>query len=134
MLSHFSQVWLFVTLWTVACQTPLSMGFSRQEYWNGCHAFLRGFFQPKDQIYHSYIFCTGGGFFTTVASWEAQPSIQAHLINSFQVDFSTLFLWWWQSLNMTFGNIFFPVVVVLKHRWENVPWGKPSLTVFIKRE
>ena len=24
-----------VTLWTVACQAPLSMGFSRQEYWNG---------------------------------------------------------------------------------------------------
>ena len=23
------------TPWTVACQTPLSMGFSRQEYWNG---------------------------------------------------------------------------------------------------
>ena len=28
-------VWLFVTLWTVACQPPLSMGFPRQEYWNG---------------------------------------------------------------------------------------------------
>ena len=26
---------LFVTPWTVACQSPLSMGFSRQEYWNG---------------------------------------------------------------------------------------------------
>ena len=26
---------LFVTLWTVACQAPLSMGFSRQEYWGG---------------------------------------------------------------------------------------------------
>ena len=25
----------FATLWTVACQVPLSMGFSRQEYWNG---------------------------------------------------------------------------------------------------
>ena len=25
----------FVTLWTVARQAPLSMGFSRQEYWNG---------------------------------------------------------------------------------------------------
>ena len=24
-----------VTLWTVACQGPLSMGFSRQEYWSG---------------------------------------------------------------------------------------------------
>ena len=34
MLSHFSHVRLFVTLWTVACQAPLSMGFSRQEYWN----------------------------------------------------------------------------------------------------
>ena len=26
---------LFVTLWTVVCQASLSMGFSRQEYWNG---------------------------------------------------------------------------------------------------
>ena len=26
---------LFVTLWIVACQDPLSTGFSRQEYWNG---------------------------------------------------------------------------------------------------
>ena len=25
----------FATLWTVACQAPLSMGFSRQGYWNG---------------------------------------------------------------------------------------------------
>ena len=35
MLSHFSCVWLFVTPWTVACQSSLSMGFSRQEYWSG---------------------------------------------------------------------------------------------------
>ena len=34
-LSCFSRVWLFATLWTVACQAPLSMGFSRQEYWSG---------------------------------------------------------------------------------------------------
>ena len=30
-----SGVQLFVTLWTVACQAPLSMEFFRQEYWNG---------------------------------------------------------------------------------------------------
>ena len=30
-----SHVWLSVTLWTIACQAPLSMGFSRQEYWSG---------------------------------------------------------------------------------------------------
>ena len=34
-LSHFSRVRLFAPLWTVACQAPLSMGFSRQEYWRG---------------------------------------------------------------------------------------------------
>ena len=34
-LSHFSHVQLFVTLWTVDCQAPLSMGFSRQEYPSG---------------------------------------------------------------------------------------------------
>ena len=34
-LSCFSCVWLFTTLWTVACQTSLSVGFSRQEYWTG---------------------------------------------------------------------------------------------------
>ena len=32
-LSHFSCVQLFATLWTVH-QAPLSMGFSRQEYWS----------------------------------------------------------------------------------------------------
>ena len=30
-----SHVRLFATPWTVACQAPLSMGFSRQEYWSG---------------------------------------------------------------------------------------------------
>ena len=33
-LSRFCHVWLFVTLWIVAHQTPLSMEFSRQEYWS----------------------------------------------------------------------------------------------------
>ena len=35
MLSHFSHVRLFATLWTVAHQDPLSMEFSRQEYLSG---------------------------------------------------------------------------------------------------
>ena len=33
--SSVSHVRLFATLWTVACQAPLSMGFSRHEYWSG---------------------------------------------------------------------------------------------------
>ena len=34
-LSHFSHVWFFATSWTIACQAPPSMGFSRQEYQSG---------------------------------------------------------------------------------------------------
>ena len=35
LLSHFSRVWLFETLWTVACQAPLYMGILQAEYWSG---------------------------------------------------------------------------------------------------
>ena len=34
-LSHFSHVQLFANLWTIAHKVPLSMGFSRQQYWSG---------------------------------------------------------------------------------------------------
>ena len=34
-VSRFSRVQLWATLWTVAFQAPLSMGFSRQEHWSG---------------------------------------------------------------------------------------------------
>ena len=35
MLSYLSRLWLYATLWTIARQAPLSMEFSRQEYWSG---------------------------------------------------------------------------------------------------
>ena len=35
LLLHASRVRLFATLWTVARQAPLSIGFSRQKYWSG---------------------------------------------------------------------------------------------------
>ena len=34
-VKSLSRVWLLVTPWTAAYQAPLSMGFSRQEYWSG---------------------------------------------------------------------------------------------------
>ena len=39
-VKSLSGVWLFVTLWTVAYQAPLSVGFSRQEYWSGLPNFI----------------------------------------------------------------------------------------------
>ena len=35
MLRHCSHAQLLATQWMIALQAPLSMGFSRQEYWNG---------------------------------------------------------------------------------------------------
>ena len=60
LLSCFSRVWLCVTPWTVACQAPLSMGFSRQEY---CHVLsFRSPGEsswPRDQTHVSYVSCIG---------------------------------------------------------------------------
>ena len=56
MLSHFSRVQLFETQWTSgSCLAPLSMGFSGQEYWTGCHVFLWESPQPRDRTLVSWI-------------------------------------------------------------------------------
>ena len=52
MLSHFSHVRLLAALWIVAHQAPLSMGFSRQECWSGCHALLQGIFPTQGSNQH----------------------------------------------------------------------------------
>ena len=57
-----SGVWLFGTLWTVVCQAPLSMGFSRQEHWNGL-PFLPSWDLPN--LGQTHVFCIAGRFFTT---------------------------------------------------------------------
>ena len=71
MLSCFSRVWLFATLWSVARKTPLSMEFSRQEYWSGLPC------APPEDLPDPGIKPEsprspelGGGFFTTSATWE----------------------------------------------------------------
>ena len=66
MLSHFSPVWLFVMLWTVDHQSPLSMGFSRQEYCVGCHFLLQGIFPAQgSNPCLLYLLHWQGDFFTT---------------------------------------------------------------------
>ena len=74
MLSHFSHVQLFATLWTLAHWAPLSMGFSRQEYWSGLPGPPPGDLpvpgiQPASL--RSSAFAGGFFFFTTGATWEA---------------------------------------------------------------
>ena len=72
LLSHFSCVQLSVILWTVACQAPLSMGFSRQEYWSGLPC------PPPGDLLDQGIkpasltsLALTGRFFSTCTTWEA---------------------------------------------------------------
>ena len=62
MLSCFSRVHLFVTLGTVALQAPLSMGFSRQEYWSGLPCPSPG--DLPDPGIEPQVSCIAGRFFT----------------------------------------------------------------------
>ena len=72
MLSHFSRVRLCASLWTVARQAPLSMGFSRQEYWSGL-PFPSPGDRPNPGIEPTSLRSPvlAGRFFTASATWEA---------------------------------------------------------------
>ena len=71
MLNYFSHVWLFETLWTVAWQAPLSMRFSRQEYWSGLPCLQPGN-RPHSGIEPAALKspALAAGFFTTSSTWE----------------------------------------------------------------
>ena len=71
-LSHFSRVWPCVTLWSVTCQAPLSMGFSRKEYWRGVSRPPPGDLSDPGVKPTSFLSpALAGMFFTASATWEA---------------------------------------------------------------
>ena len=71
LLSHFGCVQLFVALWTVACQAPLSMEFSSQEYWSGLPCPPAGDL-PDPGIKPTSLMspALASRFFTTSTTWE----------------------------------------------------------------
>ena len=72
LLSYFSRVQLFATLWTIACQAPLSMRFSGQEYWSGFLCPLPEDL-PNPAIEPAYLMspALAGRFFTPRITWKA---------------------------------------------------------------
>ena len=63
---------LFATLWTEACQVPLSMGFFRQEYWSGLPFPHPGGLSNKGIKPASPLSpALAGSFLTTSTTWEA---------------------------------------------------------------
>ena len=78
MLSRFSRVQLFATPWTVAYHAPLSIEFSRQEYWSGLPC------PPPGGLLHPGIKplslaspALAGGFFTTSPTQAWTSALQA---------------------------------------------------------
>ena len=71
-LSHFTHVQLFVTQWTVAYQAPVTMGFSRPEYWSGVPFPTPGALpNPGIEPVSLMSPALAGGFFTTSTTWKA---------------------------------------------------------------
>ena len=81
-LSHFSRVCLFVTLWAVVCQVPLSVRFSGQEFWSWLLCPPPGNLpHPESGTPVSYVFC--------ISRWVlyhehhlGSPQIYTHALNA----------------------------------------------------
>ena len=91
--SHFSRVWLFATLWTMICQAPLSMDFSRQEHWNGlpcpsARDVPDSGMEPWVQSLASP--ALANRFFTTSTTWEAEKRECRENINTKQLGYREL--------------------------------------------
>ena len=83
MLSRCRCVLLFVTLRTIACQAPLSMGFCGREYWSGLPCPAPGdLSDPGIEPMFLTSPALASGFFTTSTTWQGPSS-----------------LWKWKSLS-----------------------------------
>ena len=89
-LGHF-----FLTSWTVTCQAPLSMGSSRQEYWEWVAiSYSRGSSWPRDQTHDS---CTSWVSWWSLyhwTTWEAQRSQRKRLLGR-TIVWVNSGSWWW---------------------------------------
>ena len=88
MLSCFSHFRLFATLWIVTHQVPLSMGFSRQEYWIGLSCPLPGDL-PDPEVKPTSLIppALASRFFTTSTTWKG-PQLQRSFPKKLEVQAS----------------------------------------------
>ena len=130
MLSHFSCVQLFLSLWTVALQVPLLMGFSRQEYWSGLPCPPPGGLpdsglEPISLRSPALV----GRFFTTSAAWEAplsahRPAIWAGLFkdSSMKCELGWLKFWGW----LLGAGVIWRLVHTQTDNWCQLTGGTPT--------
>ena len=117
-LSRFSRVWLFVTPWTVARQAPLSMGFSRQEYWSEwpCPP-PRDLPDPGIEPRSPVSPALAGRFSSHWAAWEAPKDRDIYIL---------LFLFLWRALDNTVHCIVSESVtgkIISNANYHNLQWN-----------
>ena len=104
-----SRVWLFAILWTVVCQAPLFMGFSRQETGVGCHFLLQGTFLTQGSYlglshYRKTLYCLSHQ--KSLRTTALVLSCQNHPDNFKN---SYILMWsvgvWWQSNQIIEWNV-----------------------------
>ena len=80
-LSHFSCVQFLATLWTLAHQAPLSIGFSRQEYWSGLPWLSLGDLpNPEIELASLMSPALEDGFLPLVPSGNPQAGLDHYII------------------------------------------------------
>ena len=118
--SYFSSVWLFASPWTVSHQTPLPMGFSRQEYWYGLPCPPPGDLpepgiKPTSPASPALV----GGFFTTLATWEG-PGNNTYLYKIAVGFITPCAQSFWNSPQRTINTQ--KILTVRRMCWENFRW------------
>ena len=118
-----SCIQLFATPWTIGCQTPLSMGFSRQEYGVGCHFLLQGTFPSQGSnlcflhwqvvsLPPSHVGSPGWGRSISLNITEVSPiswsSTQLHVTPLPPSSPAFSFLSYWPSRNGLSNNVALP--------------------------
>ena len=116
MLSCFSCVWLFATLWTVTSRLLCSWDSPGKNTGEGCHALLQGIFPTQGLNPMSY--ALAGRFFTTSATWEISNCvIQANtVLNLPQLNSSSLQEWWKFAINLLLNSDYHMVYESLKKK------------------
>ena len=110
MLSHFSFVWLFVTLWTAALQAPHSKN-------NGvsCHSFLQGFF-PTQGSNLVLLHCRK---FLYHLSHQKSPIVTSHIF------FSFFFLISWRLITLQYCSGFRHTLTWISPGYTCIPHPDP---------
>jgi len=115
-----SCVWLFATLWTVAHQAPLSMGFSRQEYCRVAISSYRVSSPPRDWTHDSGNSCVDRQVLYHCTTWETLDKVKSKVKKKKRSFWHQLYCWdvilpsLQNSLQHLVGGHFFPFYLLVE--------------------